>query len=89
MVRCVNCQTRTIMKPNEPIKAHQYADPSCIHEWKQTNNKVRLIDGVPHRKRRGRWVAIPPEWFGHKLDKQTKNKRAANDTVSKRSRKHS
>lgn len=72
-----------------PVAAKGWFDNDCEHDWKQSNNKVQLIDGVPHRKRRGQWVPIPEEWFGHKPDEQTKRKRQANETVSKRSRKHS
>jgi hypothetical protein len=39
--------------------------------------KVKMIDGVPHRLRRGVLVAIPPEWFGHVAHKQTIRKRAS------------
>lgn len=39
--------------------------------------KVQMIDGVPHRMRRGKLVAIPAEWFGHVTHKQTIRKRAA------------
>lgn len=90
LLRCTLCDARGVEKPEGiTVPPHWSRNNECSHVWKQTNSKVRLIDGVPHRKRRGRWVPIPAEWFGHKLDKQTRNKRQANETVSKRSRKHS
>lgn len=37
--------------------------------------KVKMIDGVPHRERRGKLVPIPEEWFGQVTHKQTIRKR--------------
>lgn len=90
-LKCSECLMLGILSA-EGIKAcdwlHGAAYPeidACQeHNWQSTNPKLRLIDGKPHRKRRGKWVEIPAEWFGHKLDKQTRRKR---NTVSRRTRK--
>ena len=37
--------------------------------------KPVYIDGVPHRKRRGKLVPIPAEWVGKTVSQQKKNKR--------------
>jgi len=37
--------------------------------------KVKIINGRPHRKRRGRWVEIPWEWVGHVTHPQKQRKR--------------
>lgn len=34
-----------------------------------------MIDGVPHRLRRGKWVPIPKEWLGKVASRQKINKR--------------
>ena len=60
-----------------------------MEQFHSKNKKLKFIDGKPHRKRRGKWVLIPEEWFGQILHDQTKRKRDANETVSKRTRKHS
>ena len=36
-------------RPDDPDDEGLDEDPDCLHVWKQTNSKVRLIDGVPHR----------------------------------------
>lgn len=37
--------------------------------------KPILIEGKPHRKRRGKLVEIPAEWVGKTVSRQTINKR--------------
>lgn len=39
-------------------------------------SKPVMVDGVPHRTRRGKLVPIPPEWVGKVTSKQTIAKRA-------------
>jgi hypothetical protein len=39
------------------------------------SKKIKIIDGKPHRKRRGKWVEIPWEWVGHVCHPQTQRKR--------------
>lgn len=39
------------------------------------STQVTMIDGVPHRLRRGKLVPIPAEWFGKVTHKQTIRKR--------------
>lgn len=34
-------------------------------------SKLILVDGVPHRVRRGKLVPIPPEWLGKCTSHQT------------------
>lgn len=34
------------------------------HRWNKENSKLILVDGIPHRNRRGKVVPIPLEWFG-------------------------
>jgi hypothetical protein len=34
-----------------------------------------MIDGVPHRMRRGKLVPIPPEWVGQTVGRQTIHRR--------------
>lgn len=41
--------------------------------------KIQIIDGKPHRLRRGVLVEIPVEWLGHVTHKQTIRKRPAKD----------
>lgn len=37
-----------------------------------------IIDGVPHRIRRGKLVPIPAQWVGKVVREQTKRKRRRN-----------
>jgi len=37
--------------------------------------KLILVDGVPHRMRRGRLVKIPEKWLGNLTTRQTIRKR--------------
>jgi len=41
----------------------------------------QIIDGVPHRMRRGKWVPIPPEWQGRVTSRQTIRERRAEAAV--------
>lgn len=45
---------------------------SCLH---RRTGKVIWIDGVPHRRRRGKLVVIPDAWFGQVPHKQTMRQR--------------
>lgn len=38
-------------------------------------SKLILIDGIPHRMRRGKLVEIPEKWFGNFTTRQTIRKR--------------
>jgi hypothetical protein len=58
-----------------------------VEDFHAKNRKLKFINGVPHRKRRGRWVEIPAEWYGHIPNVQTMNKRDGRETVSRRTRK--
>lgn len=53
--------------------------------------KVAIIDGVAHRVRRGKLVAIPEEWVGRHTTKKTirqrKNRAAAKKTRGAQERK--
>jgi hypothetical protein len=42
--------------------------------------KLVLIDGIPHRMRRGKLVAIPADWQGRVPHPQTIRKRPAKQT---------
>jgi hypothetical protein len=52
---------------------------ACRLFWKhrgETNStKYSMIDGVPHRNRRGKTVPIPDRWFGQVPHDQTIGKR--------------
>lgn len=37
--------------------------------------KLILVDGIPHRMRRGKLVEIPEKWLGSLTTKQTMRKR--------------
>ena len=37
--------------------------------------QVTMVDGKPHRMRRGKLIEIPAKWFGHVTHKQTIRKR--------------
>lgn len=39
--------------------------------------KLRVIDGVCYRKRRGRWVPIPEKWAGQVTHRQSIRRRRA------------
>jgi hypothetical protein len=43
-----------------------------------------MIDGVPHRERRGKLVVIPAEWFGKVTTDQTIRKRRSKQTAPQR-----
>ncbi len=47
-------------------------------------NKPIMVDGVPHRRRRGRLVAIPLKWVGRVTSPQTINKRPSKMTAKRR-----
>lgn len=42
--------------------------------------KPVMVDGVPHRWRRGILVAIPEKWIGQNLNSQTQRKRPSKGT---------
>ena len=58
------------MKSLEQITADIRARPP-----RTRGRRVHLIDGKPHRERRGVLVEIPAEWFGVVTHKQTIRKR--------------
>lgn len=41
----------------------------------RSRSKITMVDGKPHRTRRGKLVEIPEEWFGRVTHKQTIRKR--------------
>jgi hypothetical protein len=42
--------------------------------------KMHIIDGKPHRERRGKMVEIPEEWVGKTLTQQTRRKRRSHQS---------
>ena len=50
--------------------------------------KLQMIDGVPHRMRRGKLVEIPKEWLGKVPSGQTMRERKRTATIKKRNRGH-
>ena len=65
------------LKPRQPLKGRTLAELAAELSNRESRSrpKVKMIDGVPHRLRRGKLVAIPAEWFGHVTHKQTIRKR--------------
>lgn len=65
------------LKPRAPIKARNLAElaDALRNRPSRSRPKVQMIDGKPHRMRRGKLVEIPEEWFGHVTHKQTIRKR--------------
>lgn len=65
------------LKPRVPLKGRTLAELAAELASRESRSrpKVKMIDGVPHRLRRGKLVAIPAEWFGHVTHKQTIRKR--------------
>lgn len=65
------------LKPRVPLLAYDLE--TMVEELRQrpsrSRPKVKVIDGIPHRERRGKLVAIPEEWFGQVTHKQTIRKR--------------
>ncbi len=45
--------------------------------------KLIWIDGVPHRKRRGKLVEIPQEWLGQVTSEQAKHRRYSHNRAKK------
>jgi hypothetical protein len=67
------------LKPRVPLKARTTAELLMELQNRESRSrpKIKMIDGVPHRVRRGVLVAIPEQWFGHVTHKQTIRKRPA------------
>jgi hypothetical protein len=67
------------LKPRIPLQARTLPDLVIEIQNREPRGRsqVTMIDGVPHRMRRGKLVAIPAEWFGHVTHKQTIRKRAS------------
>ncbi len=45
-----------------------------------------MVDGVPHRRRRGKLVPIPPEWLSKVTSRQTINARQSKKSAKARRR---
>lgn len=67
------------LKPKVPLKGRNLAELVAELSTRQSRGrtKVKIIDGKPHRLRRGVLVEIPTEWFGQVTHKQTIRKRAS------------
>jgi hypothetical protein len=69
------------LKPKVPLTSRTLA--GLVEEIRarvsRSRPKVHMIDGKPHRMRRGVLVEIPAEWFGKVTHKQTIRKRPSKD----------
>lgn len=65
------------LKPRIPLMSRTLPDLviEIQNREPRSRSQVTMIDGVPHRMRRGKLVAIPARWFGHVTHKQTIRKR--------------
>jgi hypothetical protein len=66
------------LKPKNPLKpCASMADliVQIQNREPRSRSQVTMIDGKPHRVRRGVLVEIPEQWFGHVAHKQTIRKR--------------
>ena len=65
------------LKPRKESTAHSAEE--WLDEYRsrepRSRSKVKLINGKPHRERRGKLVEIPDEWFGKVTYPQTIRKR--------------
>lgn len=65
------------LKPRKEFKAR--TPEEWLEEWRdrepRSRSKVKMLNGKPHRERRGKLVEIPEEWFGKITHKQTIRKR--------------
>lgn len=70
------------LKPRVPLKSKTLT--GLVEEMRsrapRSRSQVTMIDGKPHRLRRGKLVEIPAEWFGHVTHKQTIRKRPSKET---------
>ncbi len=69
------------LKPRIPLSATTLEGllEQMKNRARRSRAKVQMIDGKPHRMRRGVLVEIPEAWFGHVTHKQTIRKRPAKD----------
>jgi hypothetical protein len=67
------------LRPKTPLTARTMAEllEQLQNRPRRSRAKVQMIDGKPHRLRRGVLVEIPAEWFGQVTHKQTIRKRPA------------
>lgn len=70
------------LKPRTPIKGRTLAElaEALRNRPRRSRSKVTMVDGLPHRERRGVLVEIPAEWFGKVTHKQTIRKRPSKET---------
>ena len=64
------------LKPRIPL-VHKVVDGYIVPVVRPSRAQptITMIDGKPHRMRRGKLVEIPAEWFGKVTHKQTIRKR--------------
>ena len=69
------------LKPRVPLVSKTFEDlaKEMKNRESRSRTKVEMIDGKPHRMRRGVLVEIPAEWYGHVTHKQTIRKRPSKE----------
>jgi hypothetical protein len=65
------------LEPRVPLKGRTLSELVVEIQNREPRGRtqVTMIDGKPHRVRRGKLVEIPAKWFGHVTHKQTIRKR--------------